>query len=155
MAFIGANGEYTCQKQCKTWVAQLLTHCSNPSWQTAFSFSDNLWWFHKLDSDEGGKKSLTISSIIATCNPRERRRNEAINSKEDLSGCARSEHWFSLDWTPHCCPFVIYVRLTSLFQQWHLFPIYSFQGTYCGFHFVSWFSFFWLLWSKAPGVVFI
>lgn len=102
-----------------------------------------------------GKKRLTISSIIATCNPRERRRNEAINSKKDLSGCARSEHWFSLDWTPHRCPFVIYVRLTSLFQQWHLFPIYSFQGTYCGFHFVSWFSFFWLLWSKAPGVVFI
>lgn len=99
------------------------------------------------------KKGLTISPIIATSNPREQRRNEAINSKKDLSGCARSEHWFSLDWTPYCCPFVIYVRLTSHFQQWHLFPIYSFQGTYCGFHFVSWFSFFWLLWNKAAGVV--
>lgn len=70
--------------------------------------------FHELDSDNKWKNAWKVFPIIATCNPRERRRNEAVNSKKDLSGCARSERWFSLDWTPHRCPFLIYVRLTSL-----------------------------------------
>lgn len=140
-------------KQCKSWVVQLLTFCSNPSWLAASPHpaptSDR---FHTLDNDKKGeKRRLIISPIIATCNPRECRRNEAINSKKDLSGCALIQPWLGsplLSFHYLCQVNLSFSAMTSV-------PIYSFQGTYHRFHFVSCFSFFWLLWSEAAGVGFI
>lgn len=76
---------------------------------------------HCLDSDKekGGRgrgqerEMLTRSPITASvCNLSELKWKAAINSKKDLLGSARSEHWFSLDWAPYQCTFVIYLRLS-------------------------------------------
>lgn len=63
--------------------------------------------------EKGEREMLTSSPIIASvCNPRELKWKAAINSKKDLPGSARSEHWFGLDWAPYQCTFVIYLRFS-------------------------------------------